>query len=782
MNITENKKSVFGAFVLLIILSTYSFFAFKKIFPIEEPFFYITLILIITSIIIERFYTPPRDVIANSITAIVIVIPFIKETGEVAWYLVLIIAILLLILSIIDTAHEKKGKMQENKKLLCIHFFVTNFGKSRDLFTFIVAISLIPFIKRNSLNTTFFFILILYLVLKTPVILKFLPKLYENVENIVLSGFVTGSNSPMNLTAKLSDNSNLSVSDKFKIIDKCNLCEKNCDIEHYGKIINLRTAIEQNKKTQTANLILYGTWNGDENCPELDKNPFGLLEMKRNITEQNEIFRIKNFENLSEEIKKLPIFENEKELIGFVEDKSKIKKIKVNLLPNKWVQQGKVIGIQLSESDKIIYYQVINVIAEEEKEAKLPFGKLVAEATQIGEFIKEENKFILYETTPYVNTPVFLARYSEIIEKPDVIGNIPGTDLPVKVDFNSMVVYHTAILGTTGSGKTSIVKTLQDKFDKKNIKTLIIDTHNEYNNEYKMNIEFEEFKEREAINEFFNSSEIEKYAEKIDGKNEEVLDYLKELNKGNELLTLADVDIKHDSFSSHSKKGKKRKKILRYFLDEWLPFKYLTTLIKNIDNNGESYSNYEDILKKWMKCEIDDKCLLFSLGNLSPDEQRFILGNILGIIYRYLEEEKGIADIIDETNDPKAEICLILEEAHIFAPESGYSIGQNDIAKKMCQEKLRNIALRGRKYGFGMIVISQRSAFLDKGILSQCNTSFALKTVSSNDKKVFKDFMPDEYVDLVMNLNVPPENPEAIFVGKASSSKIPLIINYKLPY
>ena len=69
-------------------------------------------------------------------------------------------------------------------------------------------------------------------------------------------------------------------------------------------------------------------------------------------------------------------------------------------------------------------------------------------------------------------------------------------------------------------------------------------------------------------------------------------------------------------------------------------------------------------------------------------------------------------------------------------------------------------------------MISQRSAFVKKGILSQCNTIFALKTINDNDKKVFYDFMNKDYVELLSGLEVP----EAILVGKASSSSKPILI------
>jgi DNA helicase HerA-like ATPase len=113
---------------------------------------------------------------------------------------------------------------------------------------------------------------------------------------------------------------------------------------------------------------------------------------------------------------------------------------------------------------------------------------------------------------------------------------------------------------------------------------------------------------------------------------------------------------------------------------------------------------------------------------------------------------------------------------------SNYRIGTDENARRFCEGELRNLMLHARKYGIGAIVVSQRSAFIDKGVLSQCNTLFAMKTVSANDKTVFEDFMDSDWVRLVTYLGTPPESPQAILVGKAAASSIPLIIQYDVSF
>jgi hypothetical protein len=71
---------------------------------------------------------------------------------------------------------------------------------------------------------------------------------------------------------------------------------------------------------------------------------------------------------------------------------------------------------------------------------------------------------------------------------------------------------------------------------------------------------------------------------------------------------------------------------------------------------------------------------------------------------------------------------LVVEEAHNYAPEKGFS-------KTVSTDILRTIASEGRKFGLGMMVISQRPARVDKNVLSQCGTQIIMKVTNPNDLK-----------------------------------------------
>jgi hypothetical protein len=76
---------------------------------------------------------------------------------------------------------------------------------------------------------------------------------------------------------------------------------------------------------------------------------------------------------------------------------------------------------------------------------------------------------------------------------------------------------------------------------------------------------------------------------------------------------------------------------------------------------------------------------------------------------------------------------IILEEAHEFVPQG---------VRTPLKAILTRIALRGRKRGLGLITISQRSAKVEKDVLTQAAIVFLHKVVHPIDLKVYQDILP----------------------------------------
>ena len=74
-----------------------------------------------------------------------------------------------------------------------------------------------------------------------------------------------------------------------------------------------------------------------------------------------------------------------------------------------------------------------------------------------------------------------------------------------------------------------------------------------------------------------------------------------------------------------------------------------------------------------------------------------------------------------------------IEEAHEFIPQG---------VKNELKEMIARIALRGRKRGLGGIIVSQRSAKVDKDVLSQAGMLFLHRVVHEVDMRVYSEMLP----------------------------------------
>ena len=112
-----------------------------------------------------------------------------------------------------------------------------------------------------------------------------------------------------------------------------------------------------------------------------------------------------------------------------------------------------------------------------------------------------------------------------------------------------------------------------------------------------------------------------------------------------------------------------------------------------------------------------------------------------------------------EDRHPLAFFC---DEAHLYLPEKTRSS-----VEEAGLENFERIAKEGRKYGIGLVVISQRPAEVNRTILSQSNNFIAMRLTNAEDQSVIKRLLPDSlgnFSELLPILDVG----EALVVGDAS--------------
>jgi len=136
-----------------------------------------------------------------------------------------------------------------------------------------------------------------------------------------------------------------------------------------------------------------------------------------------------------------------------------------------------------------------------------------------------------------------------------------------------------------------------------------------------------------------------------------------------------------------------------------------------------------------------------------------VAGPLTAALARLLFRYKVHQTPTERDRDP---LLLVCEEAHRYVPDRGeaeYAEAQNAI---------RRIAREGRKYGLGLMLVSQRPADIDSTVIAQCGTWLVLRLTNQADQQHVARFLPDGLSGMTKALpNLGQQ--EAIFVGEGAA-------------
>ena len=372
---------------------------------------------------------------------------------------------------------------------------------------------------------------------------------------------------------------------------------------------------------------------------------------------------------------------------------------------------------------------------------------------------------------------------------------------PCYADINELLGKHTAILGSTGTGKSaavaaiihSIIQHGRDKnYNKWKPQVVILDPHNEYGLA---------FKEHERLSTDEGTLFLPYWLLDLDetinlliGKTEYAATSQANIVK-NALLSARTNAMEHVL-------GLNSKKItvdapIPYILgnpaeyDEYGVFsgeKNKPSLVSAINaqrpnnKNMKEHENCNKVLRK-LDSLIKDERLSFMMKNWNgpKDPMQSVLAQILGdsASVRIIDlsgvpnEVAGIASaavartlfsmkIWQNVEEREASpIVLVCEEAHRYVPNSG------DAQYDAAQNAIKRVAKEGRKYGIGLIIVSQRPSELETTVLSQCNSWIVLRITNEADRVHVRGVLPDSMTGLTKMLSGL-RRQEAIFVGQAA--------------
>ena len=140
-----------------------------------------------------------------------------------------------------------------------------------------------------------------------------------------------------------------------------------------------------------------------------------------------------------------------------------------------------------------------------------------------------------------------------------------------------------------------------------------------------------------------------------------------------------------------------------------------------------------EVMREWLGGERPISVLDFS--GVPPAAADLAIGVILNLLFEVsLRCEPGGPGI-----GRPSPVLIVLEEAHRYLGEG---------ASALTRDSANRIAREGRKYGIGLLLVSQRPTELPKTALAQCGTLIALRLSSGDDQSTIRAALPDTVAGL----------------------------------
>ena len=399
------------------------------------------------------------------------------------------------------------------------------------------------------------------------------------------------------------------------------------------------------------------------------------------------------------------------------------------------------------------------------------------------------------------------------------IGNLSNNrGVPVTIDLKEIVVKHSAVFGSTGSGKTSTVASLLQNIERqgwKNSNIIVIDPHGEYStaldgiasvlsvlpseDENQLEVPcwalppddiLKVFFERGGPNQNFRS----RFSELVVNQRRNLVDDADWLSYMDQSSVNPDTPIPFDIRQVwHSLSYENRETIDEHGdscvtneggAEELNPPAFEDYgqggQPPNKGDNFNSYGTSPEYLRRALedprfqffqrpRTDIQNQDPLESviqewLGNENPISVLDFSGvpesaaqAAVGIILKFLFEISTRARNPDEGIGRQDPVLVIVEEAHRF-------VG-ND-ARIETKDAVNRIAKEGRKYGIGLMVVTQRPSEVPSTTLSQCGTLISLRLSSQGDQATVTSALPETTLGISESLSSL-RKLEAIISGEA---------------
>ena len=180
----------------------------------------------------------------------------------------------------------------------------------------------------------------------------------------------------------------------------------------------------------------------------------------------------------------------------------------------------------------------------------------------------------------------------------------------------------------------------------------------------------------------------------------------------------------------------------------------------SVDKNNTTSADLDALLEEWIGADIPIS--VFDLSGIPTAVVDDLVGAVLRILYDAVfwgrQKPEG---------GRQRPLMIVLEEAHVYL--GAQSKGRAAIAA-------RRIAKEGRKYGVGLMLVSQRPTEVDPTILSQCGTIIAMRLTNESDRSQVTSCASDNLKGLFSMLPIL-RTGEALVVGEAVNMPVRAVID-----
>jgi hypothetical protein len=168
--------------------------------------------------------------------------------------------------------------------------------------------------------------------------------------------------------------------------------------------------------------------------------------------------------------------------------------------------------------------------------------------------------------------------------------------------------------------------------------------------------------------------------------------------------------------------------------------------------DGGTQEDLDTLLRDWIGGP--NPITILDLSGIPSQTLNELLGALLRILYDALFWARNLPE-----GGRERPLLLVLEEAHAY-------LGKDHTGP--AGAAVRRIAKEGRKYGVGLMIVSQRPSEIDPTILSQCGTIFAMRLANDVDRGQVSGVASDNLKGLFDMLPIL-RTGEAVIVGEAVS-------------